>query len=74
MDNIKKLIGALSIPLALIVGYYLWSLTLAGKIGATPDERKVAVYTLLPVSIPIILGLIIFGWYAIKGEYSEEEA
>ncbi|MFN0203223.1 MAG: DUF6814 family protein [Bacteroidia bacterium] len=69
MNAIKKLIGVLSIPLALIVGYYLWDLTLAGKIGSTVDERKVAVYTLLPVSIPILLGLIIFGWYALKGEY-----
>jgi MFS family permease len=66
----KKVLGALAIPLALVVGYYLWDLTLAGKVGATADEQKVAIFTLLPVSIPILLGLIVFGWYAIKGEYA----
>ena len=69
MDTIKKIIGGLSIPAALYVGYLLWSQTLAGKIGSNADEQKVAIYTLLPVSIPILVGLLFFGWYAIMGEY-----
>ena len=73
MNIIKKIIGGLSIPCALYVCYLLWSQTLAGKIGSNPDEQKVAIYTLLPVSIPIILGLLYFGWYAVNGEYDTVE-
>lgn len=73
MNFIKKIVGAICLPLALYVGYVLWSLTLAGKIGSNPDEQKVAMYTLLPVSIPIIMGLLIFGYYGITGEYDRIE-
>ena len=71
MNIIKKIIGFLCIPLALYVCYLLWSQTLAGKIGTNADEQKVAIYTLLPVSIPILLGLVVFGYYALMGEYEE---
>jgi small-conductance mechanosensitive channel len=71
MNMLKKVIGFLCIPIALYVCYLLWGQTLAGKIGANPDEQKVAMYTLLPVSIPIILGLIMFGYYGVTGEYDE---
>jgi predicted Na+-dependent transporter len=73
MNTIKKIIGSICMPLALYICYLLWQQTLAGKIGANPDEQKVAIYTLLPVSIPIVLGLVIFGWYAFKGEYDTIE-
>ena len=73
MNILKKIVGAICLPLALYVGYILWSLTLAGKIGSNPDEQKVAMYTLLPVSIPIILGLLIFGYYGVTGEYDRVE-
>jgi hypothetical protein len=73
MNMLKKVIGFFCIPIALYVCYLLWGQTLAGKIGANSDEQKVAMYTLLPVSIPILLGLIIFGWYALTGEYDTAE-
>ena len=73
MNIIKKIIGGIAIPCALYVAYLLWSQVLAGKIGSNPDEQKVAIYTLLPVSIPIILGLIFFGWYGVSGEYDATE-
>jgi predicted Na+-dependent transporter len=73
MNFIKKIIGLFCIPLAIYVCYLLWQQTLAGKIGTNPDEQKVAIYTLLPVSIPIVLGLIIFGWYAVTGEYDAKK-
>jgi small-conductance mechanosensitive channel len=71
MNVLKKIIGGLCIPLALYVGYLLWQQTLAGKIGNNAEEQAVAQWTLLPVSVPILLGLIIFGYYAITGEYDE---
>jgi small-conductance mechanosensitive channel len=73
MNILKKVVGGVCIPLALYVAYLLWQQTLAGKIGANADEQKVAMYTLLPVSIPIILGLVIFGYYAVTGEYDTVE-
>ncbi len=73
LNTLKKIIGALCVPLAIYVGYLLWQQTLAGKMGTNPEEQSVAKWTLLPVSIPVLLGLIIFGYYAATGEYEEEK-
>jgi UDP-N-acetylmuramyl pentapeptide phosphotransferase/UDP-N-acetylglucosamine-1-phosphate transferase len=73
MNILRKLVGGLAIPLALYVGYLLWQQTLAGKVGANADEQMVAKWTLLPVSLPILLGLIIFGYYGLTGEYDRAE-
>jgi hypothetical protein len=38
--------------------------------GKTVEAISIAQYTLIPVSIPVILGgLICFGYYALQGEY-----
>ena len=73
MNILRKIVGFISIPLALCVGYLLWQQTLAGKIGINKEEQVVAQWTLLPVSLPILLGLIIFGFYAVTGEYDRAE-
>jgi hypothetical protein len=73
MDAIKKFAGIIWILAAFAGIWFLW--TRAGaELGAakvTPD-RKIFWYSILPVYTPLMLGLALFGWYALKGEYNEE--
>ena len=74
MDSLKKLIGVVCVILACFAEYWLVTKLLepaaTNPFGKTAEAISIARYTLIPVSIPVILGgLICFGWYALKGEY-----
>ena len=74
MNSIKRYLGILWIILALVAGYYLIvSQAIPQFKSNNPDDLVPAiVYTF--VLMPIISGgLMIFGWYAIKGEYDSEK-
>ncbi len=70
MNNIKKLIGLLCIALGLFAEYYLITAITSGSLVKNPEENMIFALTVIPVSIPVILGgLVLFGYYAFKGEY-----
>lgn len=76
MDGLKKLVGLIAMGLAVAAEWWLLTALFidpaSGKnpFGKTVDAVNIAKITLIPVSIPVIfLGLLVFGYYAIKGEY-----
>lgn len=73
MELLKKYAGLVWIGLGLYVGYdrIIDSLT---KIGSDKLEDRVFGWVVLLVLTPIIVGgLILFGKYALEGEYSADE-
>jgi magnesium-transporting ATPase (P-type) len=74
MNGIKKLVGILCIALGLVAEYYLITTINSGSLFKTAEENTIFAWTVIPVSIPIILGgLLTFGYYALKGEYDAME-
>lgn len=72
MEALKKYLGIIWILLGLYVGYdrIIDSLT---KISSDKLEDRVFGWVVLCVLVPIVVGgLILFGKYALDGEYTEE--
>lgn len=73
MNSIKRILGFVWIILALVIAYY--GLTLFGIPKITSEKQDDIVFgiIILFVLLPIIVGgLLIFGKYAIQGEYDDE--
>lgn len=73
MDSVKKILGIVWILLAAVVLYF--GLTEMGVPKLTSDHQEDKVFGIIIVFIllPIVVGgLGVFGWYALKGEYSKE--
>ena len=74
MNSIKKITGLLCIVVALIAEYFLVTAITGGTLVKNPEENKIFAMTVIPVSIPVVLGgLLLFGFYALKGEYDTQE-
>ncbi|WP_299178577.1 DUF6814 family protein [uncultured Chryseobacterium sp.] len=74
MDLLKKILGILWIVVALVVGYF--GITVMGipKIASGKQEDLVFGIIILFVLMPIISGgMAIFGYYSLKGEYSDDK-
>jgi len=72
MNYIRRFLGIVWILMAIVAGYYLIvSQAIPQFQSGNPDDLVPAiVYTF--VLMPIISGgLLVFGWYALKGEYDE---
>ena len=72
MQQLKKYFGAILILLGIYVGYDRiidsWA-----KIGSEKLEDRVFGYIVLLVLVPIVVGgLVLFGKYALEGEYDTE--
>ncbi len=73
MQQFKKYLGVLWILLGAYVAYYGVTDSWA-KIGSANLEDRVFGYVVLLVLVPIVVGgLILFGKYALDGEYSTSE-
>jgi hypothetical protein len=69
MSQLKKLLGVLWIVLGPIAIYYL-IITAASEIDKKPTiDTKIQWGVFVGVFLPIAAGLVIFGYYALKGEY-----
>lgn len=69
MNQIKRYLGLLWMTLAPIAIYYLFK-TAASEISAHPViDTKIQWGVFVIIFIPIAIGLAIFGYYALKGEY-----
>ena len=71
MNNIKKYLGIVWLLLAPVVIYFLVSGAISNIDSAGKKEIHNPVIWIIIISIftPIAIGLMIFGWYAFKGEY-----
>lgn len=69
MNAIKKYLGIVWILLGPFAIYYLIK-TAASEIAKKPViDTKIQWGVFVVVFIPIAIGMIIFGYYALKGEY-----
>jgi predicted Na+-dependent transporter len=69
MNNIKRWLGIVWMLLGPVAIYFLIK-TAAGEIAKKPVlDTKIQWAVFVIVFIPIAIGMIIFGYYAIKGEY-----
>lgn len=70
MNQLKRIAGILWIVMGPVAVYYLIK-TAASEINKKPlIDTKIQWGIFIVVFIPIAIGIMIFGWYAIKGEYS----
>lgn len=70
MNAVKRLIGIVWIALALAAIWFLFTRAMAELSAATvTPDKKIFWYTILPVYTPLMLGMALFGYYALKGEY-----
>jgi len=71
MNAIKKYAGILWIILGPLGIYYLIK-TAAEEIAKHPVlDTKIQWIVFVVIFIPIAIGFMIFGWYALKGEYDK---
>lgn len=70
MDQIKKILGIVWLLLGPLAIYFLVR-TALHEINAKPViDTKIQWGVFIVVFIPIAIGLMIFGYYCVKGEYS----
>lgn len=70
MNTLKKILGVIWFLLGPVAIWYLIK-TAADEIAAKPViDTKIQWAVFIIVFIPICIGLMIFGYYALKGEYS----
>lgn len=73
MDILKKYLGIIWILLGLYIGYDQLVDSLE-KIGSNKLEDQVFGWVILCILVPIVVGgLILFGKYALDGEYNSNE-
>ncbi|GAA4133594.1 DUF6814 family protein [Sphingobacterium lactis] len=74
MENIKKILGIVWIALALLTAYFCIAKFGLPKIMSGHQEDVVFGIIILFILTPIIsIGLAVFGYFALKGEYREDK-
>lgn len=69
MNQLKKWLGVVWMLLGPVAIYYLIK-TAAAEISKNPVTNTIIQWAVFVIIfIPIAIGLIIFGYYALKGEY-----
>ena len=74
MIFIKKIIGVLCMILAPVAAYMLTAKGFEKMAAASAADKTNAVTQwsiLIIIFLPVMAGLLIFGWYAVKGEFDE---
>ena len=69
MNYIKKFAGIIWILLGPLAIYYLVNTALSEIEKKPVIDTKIQWAVFVIVFIPIAIGIIIFGWYALKGDY-----
>jgi purine-cytosine permease-like protein len=72
MNRIKKIAGIFWMALGPLAIYYLLS-TASSEIVKKPSlETKIQWGVFVGVFIPIAIGIMIFGYYVLKGDYEDD--
>jgi hypothetical protein len=71
MNTIKRFLGIIWLLLAPVVIYFLVSgaITHIDPVGKKDINNPVIWVIIIAIFTPIAIGLMIFGWYAFRGEY-----
>jgi hypothetical protein len=69
MNTIKRLAGIVWILMGPAAIYYLIKTALEEIAKKPVIDTKIQWMVFVIIFIPIAIGLMIFGWYALKGEY-----
>lgn len=69
MNNIKRIAGIIWLILAPLVMYFLLQTALSEIEKKPVTDTKIQWGVFIVVFIPIAIGMMIFGYYALKGEY-----
>ena len=69
MNSIKRFVGILWIILGPLAIFYLIKTALEEISKKPVIDTKIQWIVFVVIFIPIAIGLMIFGWYAFKGEY-----
>jgi Ni,Fe-hydrogenase I cytochrome b subunit len=70
MNAIKRILGILWIALGVVTLFYLIK-TASSEITRNPlPSTKIQWAIFIVIFIPIAAGLVLFGYYALKGEYA----
>lgn len=71
MNALKKYLGIIWLLLAPVVIYFLVSSAIEhiDQEGKKEINNPVIWIIIIAIFTPIAIGLMIFGWYALKGEY-----
>jgi predicted DNA repair protein MutK len=69
MNQIKRFAGIIWIALGPIACYFLISTALTEISKKPVIDTKIQWGVFVIVFIPIAIGMMVFGWYALKGEY-----
>ena len=71
MNTIKRFAGIIWILMGPIAIFYLIK-TAGEEIAKKPVlDTKIQWIVFVVIFIPVVIGLMIFGWYALKGEYDK---
>lgn len=71
MNTIKRALGIVWIILGPLILFYLVK-TAAAEIAKKPVlDTRIQWGVFIVIFIPIAIGLVLFGYYALKGEYEE---
>ncbi len=71
MNNIKKYSGIIWVLLGPVAMFYLIRMALQDISVKQSLDTKIQWGVFIGVFIPIAIGMVIFGWYALKGEYED---
>jgi hypothetical protein len=71
MNTLKRFLGIIWLLLAPVVIYFLVSgaITNIDPVGKKDINNPVIWVIIIAIFTPIAIGLMIFGWYAFRGEY-----
>jgi purine-cytosine permease-like protein len=74
MDKLKRIVGIawMTIGLASIIVLIAGAVMNIDVHGKSDINKPVPWLIIITIFTPISIGLIIFGWYALKGEYDGE--
>jgi len=73
MNSIRRIAGVLWIAIAPLAMYYLIK-TASSEIEKKPlIDTKIQWTVFIIIFIPAAIGLVIFGYYALRGEYDESK-
>jgi hypothetical protein len=71
MNNVKRIAGILWIIAGPLAIYYLVKTAVAEIAKHPVVETEIQWIIFVGVFIPIAIGMVIFGYYALKGEYDK---
>ncbi len=74
MGIIKRIVGVLCMILAPVAAWLLTSEGIKKIAAATPADKTTTTtqwLILIIIFLPVMAGLLLFGWYAVKGEFEE---